>query len=142
MTLVIEDGSLVDGANSYITAAELTTYMTDRGYSITVDAEPYIIRAFDYMLGLDWIEDHSEAYTVTDNMKKAQCEIAYRLSAGLDPSSKPAESVKRKQVDTLSVEYFSSSNGKTGGSFLDYMPQAKIWLTGLVNFTPAYMGRA
>ena len=34
-SIIVEDGSLVTGANSYISEADLTTYATDRGIVIT-----------------------------------------------------------------------------------------------------------
>lgn len=132
MTLIIEDGTLVTGANSYITAAELTTYLTDRGYSEPTTAEPLIIRVFDYMCSLNWKASHLVAYTVLDAHKKAQCEMVYRFSLGLDSAATPAASVKSKKVDVLETEYFSNPAISSPAAFLRTMPQAAAYLKGLL----------
>jgi hypothetical protein len=59
MPLVIEDGTGVDGANSYITVDELRTYANDRGVSFPTALmpdtatiavfTPFLIRAADYL---------------------------------------------------------------------------------------------
>jgi len=132
MTLIIETGAIVTGSNSYITEAEFSTYLTDRGYTVTATVEPLLIRSFDYMGGLNWILDHDYAYTVTAKMKRAQCEIAYRFSTGLDPFAQPEAGVKSEAVDVIRTEYFGSSAGRTGTAFLSYMPQAKAYLKDLI----------
>jgi hypothetical protein len=50
MTIIVEDGSVVTGANSYATEAELTAYATARGITLTIGAELLLIKA------MDWIE--------------------------------------------------------------------------------------
>ena len=50
MALVIEDGSRVAGANSYVTLAEARAFASARGVTLSaVDAtlEPFVIKAFD-----------------------------------------------------------------------------------------------
>lgn len=128
MTIAIEDGSSVDGANSYIIESEFNTYISDRGYTVTSDIEPLLIRSFDYLSTLTLIDPT----VISDKLKQAQSEIAYRLSTGLDPAQAPENGVKRKKVDVLETEFFSSTSGQTGSKFLDYMPHAKALLKGLV----------
>ena len=123
MPLVIEDGS-PNGGNSYITPAELSTFLSDRGYPAIAGSTTVLIRAYDFMRGLPWCDDHSEAYDVTDNMKTAQCEIAYRVSSGADPSATPEQSVKRKKIDVLEKEFFSGRNIKNSMDLLKNMPFA------------------
>jgi len=50
MTIIVEDGSVVDGANSYASEAELTAYALARGITLTIDAELLLIKS------MDWIE--------------------------------------------------------------------------------------
>jgi len=142
MALIIEDGTLVDGANSYITTAELTTYLTDRGYTDPTTPEPLCIRAFDYMAGLDWIADHSQSYDVLNAHKNAQSEIAYRFSLGLDPSAVPTPSVKRKKIDILETEFFSNPSRSTPYLFLKSIPQAHAYLKDLILSSNRVLGRA
>ena len=58
MTLIIEDGSVVTGANSYASLATVTAYHVARGNSAWLgsdeDAEPAILRAMNYMEALPW----------------------------------------------------------------------------------------
>lgn len=52
MTIVVEDGSQVSGANSYNSVADFRAYCTARGYTLpTADAacEPFLVRAFDWI---------------------------------------------------------------------------------------------
>lgn len=109
MAIIVENGSVVSGANSFITEAELTTYLTDRGYSV-VASEALLIRSYDFMTSLPWIADHSVNFTVTDKMKKAQAEISYQFGLGFNPSDKAGGEVKSESVDTLSVEYVQGTN--------------------------------
>ena len=54
MSLTVEDGTNVAGANSYVTLAEFTTFMADRGETVIAEAdndqkEFALIKATDYM---------------------------------------------------------------------------------------------
>jgi hypothetical protein len=57
MALVVEDGSLVTGANSYITLAEFKTWADSRGidYGTDYTLEQNILRATDYFERLHFI---------------------------------------------------------------------------------------
>lgn len=51
MALIVEDGSIVDNANSYVTLAEFRTYAATRGVTLPnndEDAEAILIKAMDY----------------------------------------------------------------------------------------------
>lgn len=105
MALVIEDGT-PSGGNTFIDVAFLDGYLSDRGYEVTASKEPLLIRSFDEMIKLPWKESHSITFTVTESMKKAQAEIAYRLSLGFNPASTSTAQVKKEKIDVLEVEYF------------------------------------
>jgi hypothetical protein len=63
MALTIEDGSLVTGANSYVTAAEWDTWATDRGLTHTHSTskiEEGILRAMDYFESLEFLGQKHE----------------------------------------------------------------------------------
>jgi len=56
MTLIIEDGSEVDNANSYVTDTEFTIYTTARNETIPSsedDREVLLIKAMDYLASLE-----------------------------------------------------------------------------------------
>jgi len=141
MTLIIETGAIVDNANSYNTIAEITAYIELRGYTAAATLEADAVRAYDYLSSLNWIVDQTVAYTVTAKHKAAHSEVTYRLSQGLDPTAAPSGRVKSEKVGSLATEFFSSDGGLTGDNFLDYMPQAKALLKGLIVTLPKTMER-
>lgn len=52
MPIIVEDGSIVPGANSYNTLAEVREYAGLRGFSVPADdsaLRPFLIRATDYL---------------------------------------------------------------------------------------------
>lgn len=55
-TLIIEDGSGVPGANTYVSAQQFVDYCTDRGFVMDVNsAVQYIVLAMDYIENVDYI---------------------------------------------------------------------------------------
>ena len=124
MALVIETGEIVDGANTYITVDYFVEYLTDRGYVVPASLESYLVRSFDYMQGLNFKCDQSEAYEVLEAHRKGQSEIAYRFSTGIDLSVAPSAQIKMNKVDVLEQEFFESDKSTTSTSFRTAMPQA------------------
>jgi len=60
MALIIEDGSIVANADSYVTTAEITAYANKRGFAVpTLEAEleQLAILAIDYMQSKKYIGD-------------------------------------------------------------------------------------
>ena len=55
MTIVVEDGSIVTGANSYVSEAELEAYSLARGVDLSAeDTEMLLIKAMDYIESLNY----------------------------------------------------------------------------------------
>lgn len=140
MPLTIETGEIIPGANSYVTAAECTTYHTARGNTAWTgtDAvkEAALLKAAQYLDGhycnrfkggkyqpleqsLQWprvgvfIDGHLlDAYTIPQRMKDAQCELALiALSADLAPAV--SAGIRREKVDVLETEYFAGAPAGT-----------------------------
>ena len=60
MTVIVEDGSIVAGANSFVTIADVQAYASARGFSITTDEtkiEIGITLSIDYMRSKNYIGD-------------------------------------------------------------------------------------
>ncbi len=55
MAVIVEDGSIVANANSYVSEAELTAYALARGKTLTADETQLLIEAMDYIEGLSFI---------------------------------------------------------------------------------------
>ena len=54
--IIVEDGSGVEGANSYLSIEELTSFADDRGLKLPEDDETkgkFLIRAFDYLEAME-----------------------------------------------------------------------------------------
>jgi len=125
MALIIEDGTLVANANSYVTTSELTDYATARGITITGDEEELLIRAMDYFeslafigikvihtQALQWpranviIDDYLvELDTIPSEVIKSQIEIALAIDNGQDPAADVARSKSKVKVGELEVTY-------------------------------------
>lgn len=125
MALVIEDGTQVVGANSYVTSAEIETYADARGVTLTADPEILATKAMDYIeaqayigvkvsstQALQW--PRTGAYvdgfeitntTIPNELKTAQMATALSIDAGADPLSAVTRGVKMQQVGDLKVEY-------------------------------------
>jgi hypothetical protein len=131
-TLIVEDGSIVSGANTYVTVAEFTQFCSDRNITITStygDESELLIQAMDYFeqqpfKGIKFIETQplqfprSDFYLdgyLTDSdaipqlVKDAQITIAVSIMQGNDPLTTLDRSVKREQVDVLEIEYMDNA---------------------------------
>lgn len=128
MALVIEDGTGVSGANSYITLAEARDYADLRSLLLpTSDAEleVLIIKAFDYLEALEYRGEpanppqdasfprknlYIQGVLFSDSqiphkLKQAQSQLAFEATSfDLQPTGDGREVIKEK-VDVIEVEY-------------------------------------
>ena len=146
-TIVQETGSGSASANSYVTEAELTTYATDRGITISGTNAVLIIQSMDFLeaksfkgnkytetqalqfprsnLTIDgWFIDVDEIPTL---LKEAQMEIALSIDGGTNPLDNLTRETKREKVGDLEVEYSSTARAAT------YLTAAETKLNKLVN---------
>lgn len=147
MALIIEDGTIVALANSYVTLTEARDFALARGVTLSaVDAtlEPLVIKAMDFLESLrntyqgtkvskaqrlQWPRvdvtvdgfdvDETEIPTV---LKDAQCQLIMDVTAGLDllPNTDGREVIKEK-IDVLETEYAPSANGTPSPIFTKAM---------------------
>lgn len=136
MTLIVENGTIVANANSYVSDAEYVAFAAARGYTIGVDAtarEIELTKAMDYLEGhrdrfkgikvnrnqpLQWprVSVFIDGYQTDSNiipseLKNAQMESAYQsISFNLSPSGK-YQNVQSQKLGGLQVSYFN------GGSY-------------------------
>lgn len=54
MAIIVENGSIVTGANSYVSGTELTTFATARGVTLVSGTETLLIQAMDYIENLNF----------------------------------------------------------------------------------------
>lgn len=143
MALVIEDGSGVSGANSYITANEWDAWATARGIShshSTTAIEHFILRAMDYFetlnfLGrkatdsqpLQWprVEVVIDTYSIDSDeipleVKKAVYELVKLESDGdskLTPQDRQAE---KEKIGEIEVTYSASASMRRSTPAVSY----------------------
>lgn len=149
-TIVIEDGSQVAGANSYVTEAELTTYATDRGLTLTGTPAVLLIQAMDYIEEQDfkgfktskeqplqwprygvWIDGYDIASDVIPQLlKDCQMEAALATDAGNNPLSSVGREVKRQKLEGLEVEYMDGARFDTYNRALETKLQRLLKVGG------------
>lgn len=140
MALTVETGQIISGAESYVSAADATTYHAARGNAAWTgtDAvkEAALLKAAAYLDGhycnrfkgtkyqpldqnMQWprIEVVIDGFVldvdvIPQRLKDAQCELALiALSADLAPNV--AAGIKREKVDVLETEYFAGAPAGT-----------------------------
>jgi len=139
MALVIENGTVVAGANSFATVAQLRAFANLRGVVLPVadaDVEILLVKAADFICSKNFIgnlvsisqplcwpranayisQDLESPYLLPSNevpagIVRAQCQLAIdALSTDLMPNGDGKE-VVREKVDVLEVEYAKSGTG-------------------------------
>lgn len=133
MAIVVEDGSVVTGANSYVTEAELSAYATARGVTLTGDTEELLIRAMDYVESLGFIgikltdtqplqwpradvildSYYVNVDTIPDELKNGLMQVAMAIDAGEDPLADIPKEIASASVGSVSVTYATGSSATT-----------------------------
>jgi hypothetical protein len=136
MSLIVEDGSIVANANSYVTVDEIRDYANDRGFNLSI-ADPVIVQnailAMDYLQSKNYqgcmVEPLSQPLLwpredvfvnqnifpsdqIPQQLKNAQIEltIASVDSELLDDGSGNNDNIKSEEISgELKFEYFDSN---------------------------------
>tara|TARA_R110000796_G_scaffold64465_2_gene149422 strand:+ start:21027 stop:21518 length:492 start_codon:yes stop_codon:yes gene_type:complete len=136
MALIVENGTIVSGANTYVSDAEYVTYAAERGYTIGAFGgarEIELIKAMDFLesyrdrfkgskvtksqplqwprvsVFIDTFQENSNE--LPEELKKAQMELAYQsITLNLAPSG-AFQNVQSQGLGALSVSYYN------GGSY-------------------------
>lgn len=130
-TILVENGTQVSGANSYVTEAELDTYADERGKTISGTQADLLIQAMDFLeaqnfIGLrrsyddqplQWprydviIDDHLLNHTeIPTELKEAQMAIAVAIDEGNGPERTIERSTIKEKVGSLEVQYKEGSS--------------------------------
>ena len=128
-TIIVEDGTVVPGANSYASEAELTTYAADRGITLTAATDVLLIKAMDYIESLSFIGTkfsegqalqwpRSNVYIdgfyfvptiIPPALQTGQIATALAIDSDNSPLATVGRSTKREKVDVIEVEYMDSA---------------------------------
>lgn len=131
-TIIVEDGTGKTDSNSYVSEADVTTYATDRGVTLTADADILIIKAMDYLETLDYIGTkfsqaqalqwprnnvyidgyYIEPSTIPQELKNSQMALCLSIDAGADPMATTERATKKEKVDTIEIEYMDNAATK------------------------------
>lgn len=162
MALIIEDGSIVAGANSYVSVAEIRAYSEQRGIDLPAEdssVEIMAVNAFDYV---ESFQSQFPGYPTSDvqrtawprtgvvincrtlpsneipwQLKEAQCQATGEaFSADLMPN--PGQVVKREKIDVLETEYADSASDS---SFTPSFPKVDRLLNMLFGRSGGYRVR-
>lgn len=153
MALIVEDGSIVANANTYVSDQDYQNYANQRGLTIGSDSvarEAQLIRAMDYIekhraqfkgrkvsstQSLQWPRngvyidnDPFAGDAIPTELKNAQIEAAVATANGVDLlPSQCKQNVSSESIGDLSVSYFY------GGSWDDLQLDAvEAWLDPLL----------
>lgn len=147
MALVIEDGSIVPGANSYVTVAEMRTYALQRGVTLPAadaDLEVLSFQAVDYLesfrssykgsivdtaQALQWPRQNVvidgqpwPIIAIPKELKSAQCQSVIEVFNGFDlMPSQDNFAEERIKVDVIEVQY--ATGGNRSGAQAPYHPK-------------------
>lgn len=138
MAIVVEDGTNVANANSFVTLAEYTAWADDRGINVPPSpaSEQNLIKATDYINTLEpqfsgerLYDDQPLAFprtlqyihgilvadgNIPKEVKVLQYTVAYALSLGIELFPMTGErAVKRKKVGPLETEWFDNDISPT-----------------------------
>ena len=127
MTLIVEDGSCVAGANTYVSLAEFKTWADARliNYNSDSHVNAYILRAMDYIEDLSFIgfkETETQALqwprvnvvidgfgldasTIPDELKVAVYEAVKTVIDGDSKQDPIDRQVVSESVDVISITY-------------------------------------
>lgn len=129
MALIIEDGSIVAGANSFVTVAECRAYNDQRGLTLPTDdveVEALLVNAVDYLNALEpefqgarltyeqelvfpripvYVYNTDLSGEIPKQLKDAQSRLAYDITQNTLLTTGEGRSTKKEKVSSVEVEY-------------------------------------
>lgn len=132
ISIVVEDGSKVPGANSYVSVADARTYAANRGIELPSEDDELaamLIRSTDYLeaqacrfqgrrasssQSLEWPRvgvvlgcDEVPSNVIPKSLVGAQVQLAIAINDGFDlqPNISPQDYVTREKVGPIETEY-------------------------------------
>ncbi len=133
-TIIVENGSVVAGANSYVSEAGLLDYAASRGITLSGATDVLIIKAMDYIESLSFIGDrhieeqplqwprdevyidsyYIERETIPKELKNGVYTAALAIDAALDPLRVVERTIKREAVEgAVDTTYADSAASET-----------------------------
>jgi hypothetical protein len=135
MALIIEDGTIVAGANSFTTDAEFVAYADARGFTLPVDEaerDSLQILAMDYLFSVEVKLDgcrvsidqelpyprygacvngfNIPSDSIPTSLKNAAMELAYQASTSSLLINATNKNIQSEKVDVIERSYFSGGS--------------------------------
>lgn len=156
MALVVEDGSNIPGANSFVDYTYFRLFALDRGVSGFTNLEilPHLVKATDYLEKywdrfkgdrtytdqvLSWPRRNVYLHgnllvetTIPEELKKAQSLLAIESYSGNELSPTIDNSIKMEKVAVLEMEYFQ------GEGKLPYFDSVQAFLDPLLETSSGF----
>lgn len=127
--IIVEDGTIVAGANSYVSEADLTAFAAARGITLTSDEDDLLYQAMDYIeaklyIGYKLTRDQAlqwprgdvkidgyyiDSDTIPQELKNGLMQTAIAIDQSNDPLQDLPRSTKREKVGDIEVEYSDSA---------------------------------
>ncbi len=130
MAIVVEDGTIVEGANSYVSTTELTAFASARSITLTAGAETLLIQAMDYIESLSY-QGAKRNFTdqplqwprvnvyidgwynsvdhIPQQLKDGLCHVAIAIDEGNGPDADVPRFTRSERVGDLEVVYASGA---------------------------------
>lgn len=130
MAIIVEDGSIVANANSYVSEADLLAYAVARGVTLQANTEILLIKAMDYIESLNfigikvqstqplqwpranvYIDDYPfPSNEIPKELKNALMQTAMSIDANVDPQSNVGKQIQSATVGPVSVTFEKGIN--------------------------------
>ena len=133
MSIIVEDGSIVANANSYVSEAELATFVADRGITLTGDSSELILQAMDYIESLNfqgikktrdqslqwprinvWVDGYClDSNYIPKELKNGLMQTCVAIDQGNSPQNDLSPSVVKEKVGDIEVQYTNGASTNT-----------------------------
>jgi hypothetical protein len=129
--IIVEDGTGVPNANSYVSTTEFLAWLAERGYVVNGNTDELLLRAMDYIESLNFIGErvscdqalswprawvpidgccYFDSNVIPPGLKIAQMQVARSIDSGIDPLSTLPRLVSSVTVGPISVTYEKGSS--------------------------------
>ena len=129
MALIVETGSGVSGANSYVSLSDAQAFIDARELSVSL-TEGHLLRAMDSLAGVELRSDAINS-SVPQGLINAQIWLAFYIASGHDPAAVPEPAVRAERVDVIDISYAVRDGDMTKIDPLE-LPNVKRALSGLL----------
>lgn len=129
MTITVEDGTLIEDANSYVSEADLEAFAAARGITLSTDTEILLIKAMDYIeslvykgvkvestQALQWPRNYVsiDGYLIDNDvipneLKNGLMQTAVSIDADAGPQQTIGRQTIKEKVGELEIQYAPGS---------------------------------